>query len=165
MISMTLMLLTPQYVLAQGAPQREASPDQNPQKVKLVLAYHMRGLEMLYTNNTISTRENFCGCTADSALNNLTIRELSTLATGKGEPVDDKKMKIKVQAKCLHYIIKENEYERCYTNPRFVTMMRTEQGFRDMCTCMGDKISVFVKDYGEDLMAYAVERFPNRRSI
>lgn len=152
-----------------SAPQQQESqvtePRQDGSILDLALQYYERCYAELYKGHNDEARHDFCACSADRARKDLDERDLRLLATGeaKVEPDEDgakiyKKIDFAVQAPCLHFIVRADEYEECITHPKFRPLFRTQSAYEAACACISDGMGGFIEELGSDMLAAAFER-------
>lgn len=127
----------------------------------MIDAYYYRCLNTIYQDQETETREEFCSCTAAHMEGTLTYAEIKTMATGKGQPVDQKTLALKVMAPCLAAPLAELEYKACMGDTRYAHLFASENAYSDTCRCMSNGMGQYVDEYAVDLLGYLLTQNPD----
>jgi hypothetical protein len=127
---------------------------------KMLDAYYHRCLNTVYQDQSPETRDEFCSCTSAHMEGTLTYAEIKTMATGKGQPVDNKTLALKVIAPCLAAPLVELQYNACMGDTRYVQFFASQDAYNTTCHCISNGMGEYVQQYATDLLAYLLTQDP-----
>jgi hypothetical protein len=143
------------------APPAPADPSDDKKRLELGVQYYEVCLVSVYQDLSIEARRSFCGCTSEQIVEKMTIGEMQTIVTGVGDPVDDKKMTLDIQGPCIAYLVRDVEYDACINHGRYPQFFKTRQAHENMCQCLSSGVARYMWDYGAELMAFLMTRYPD----